>query len=43
MGLFQLKGKQQEIELYSVFLKRNEEATRNRRKGMLFRKKVQNA
>jgi len=43
MGLFQLKGKQQEIELYSVFLKKNEEATKNRRKGMLFRKKVQNA
>jgi len=42
MGSFQLKGKQQEMELYSVFLKKSEDATQNRRKGMLFRKKVQN-
>jgi len=42
MGSFQLKGKQQEMELYSVFLKKSEDATRNRRRGMLFRKKVQN-
>jgi len=45
MGSFQLKGKQQEIELYSVFLsqKKSDEAARSRRKGMLFRKKAQNA
>jgi adenylate cyclase len=43
MGSFQLKGKQQEVELYSVYLstKKNEEKAAKRRKG-LFRRKVQN-
>ena len=42
LGSFQLKGKQQEIELYSVYLslKKNEEAARKRRRS-LFRKKMQ--
>ena len=38
MGSFQLKGKQQEVELYSVYLSGNTE--RRRRRG-LFRKKIQ--
>jgi adenylate cyclase len=38
MGSFQLKGKQQEVELYSVYLSGNTE--RRRRRG-LFRKKTQ--
>ncbi|HKB43820.1 MAG TPA: adenylate/guanylate cyclase domain-containing protein [Chitinophagaceae bacterium] len=43
LGSFQLKGKQQEIELYSVYLslKKSEEAARKRRRS-LFRKKMQN-
>jgi adenylate cyclase len=42
LGSFQLKGKQQEIELYSVYLslKKSEEAARKRRRS-LFRKKMQ--
>ena len=42
MGSFQLKGKQQEVELYSVYLslKKSEEAARKRSKG-LFRKRMQ--
>jgi adenylate cyclase len=38
MGAFQLKGKQQEVELYSVYLSENE-AAKKRRRG-LFRKKM---
>jgi adenylate cyclase len=43
LGSFQLKGKQQEIELYSVYLslRKSEEAARKRRRS-LFRKKIQN-
>jgi len=43
LGSFQLKGKQQEIELYSVYLslRKSEEAAMKRRKS-LFRKKMQN-
>ena len=43
LGSFQLKGKQQEIELYSVYLslRKSEEAAMKRRKN-LFRKKMQN-
>jgi adenylate cyclase len=42
MGPYQLKGKQQEIELYSVYLslKKNEEVARKRYKR-LFRRKLQ--
>lgn len=41
LGSFQLKGKQQEVELYSVYLsqKKNEELGRVQRRG-LFRRKV---
>ncbi|HSU28974.1 MAG TPA: adenylate/guanylate cyclase domain-containing protein [Chitinophagaceae bacterium] len=44
MGSFQLKGKQQEIELFSIYLsvKQNEEISR-RRRVRLFRKKMQNS
>ena len=42
MGLFQLKGKQQEVGLHSVYLsiKKNDEGNIKRRKG-LFRRKIQ--
>jgi adenylate cyclase len=44
LGSFQLKGKQQEVELYSVYLslKKSEEAARRRRRS-IFRRKMQNA
>lgn len=43
MGFFQLRGKQQEVKLHSVYLsiKKNEEKAKKRRKG-LFRRKVEN-
>jgi adenylate cyclase len=43
LGSFQLKGKQQEVELYSVYLslKKSEEAA-NKRRRSLFRKRMQN-
>jgi adenylate cyclase len=44
LGSFQLRGKQQEVELYAVYLsiRKGEEAARQRRKS-LFRKKMQSA
>lgn len=40
LGAFQLKGKQQELQLHSVYLSVNKDAVATRRKG-LFRRKAQ--
>ena len=43
MGAYQLKGKQQEVELYSVFLAVAKDAGARRRRRRLFRRKMQKA
>jgi len=42
MGAWQLKGKQQEVELHSVYMAVNKEAV-NKRRRRLFRRRTQNA